>query len=230
MCARILCQGTSLSRSMSSLSSARGKSCAPPASRSTRRFASTCSTLRGTMSNWSETWISWSVQQGSVVPAAGSSTGKSSMSAGKTKLQPNPLSRLRPSTGLSRTFLDTRVLVYGDDAAEPEKQRKALDLIAEHRRQRTGVVSTQVLQEYLTAVTRKKSWMRESRGPRLRSIRGFILASQESATSSRRSIFIGCMGFPIGTPWCCGWPKKPAAGYFSRKRCSMGRSSKASRF
>jgi predicted nucleic acid-binding protein len=55
----------------------------------------------------------------------------------------------------TRTFLDTNILVYGDDHAEPPKQRKALDLIKEHREQRSGVVSLQVLQEYFVTVTRK---------------------------------------------------------------------------
>ncbi len=55
----------------------------------------------------------------------------------------------------ARSFLDTNVLVYADDKAEPGKQRRALALIAEHRRARTGVVSLQVLQEYFVTVTRK---------------------------------------------------------------------------
>jgi len=55
----------------------------------------------------------------------------------------------------ARTFFDTNVLVYADDKAAPAKQRRALDLIAEHRRARTGVVSLQVLQEYFVTVTRK---------------------------------------------------------------------------
>lgn len=67
-----------------------------------------------------------------------------------------PAPTFQPSAGLPRTFLDTNILVYGDDGDEPQKQRKALDLIAEHRQRRTGVVSLQVLQEYFTAVTRKK--------------------------------------------------------------------------
>ncbi len=54
-----------------------------------------------------------------------------------------------------RSFLDTNVFVYADDKAEPGKQRRALALIAEHRRARTGVVSLQVLQEYFVTVTRK---------------------------------------------------------------------------
>ena len=55
----------------------------------------------------------------------------------------------------ARSFFDTNVLVYSDDKAAPAKQRRALDLVAEHRRARTGVVSLQVLQEYFVTVTRK---------------------------------------------------------------------------
>ena len=54
-----------------------------------------------------------------------------------------------------RSFLDTNVLVYTDDRDSPEKQRAALALVARHRKAGTGVVSTQVLQEYFVAVTRK---------------------------------------------------------------------------
>ena len=55
----------------------------------------------------------------------------------------------------ARSFFDTNVLVYADDKAAPAKQRRALDLIAQHRRDGTGVVSLQVLQEYFVTVTRK---------------------------------------------------------------------------
>ena len=54
-----------------------------------------------------------------------------------------------------RSFLDTNVLIYADDKAVPAKQRRAIDLVAEHRRGRTGVLSLQVLQEYFVTVTRK---------------------------------------------------------------------------
>jgi predicted nucleic acid-binding protein len=46
-------------------------------------------------------------------------------------------------------------LVHADDKAAPAKQRRAIDLVAEHRRAGTGVVSLQVLQEYFVTVTRK---------------------------------------------------------------------------
>ena len=55
----------------------------------------------------------------------------------------------------ARSFFDTNVLIYTDDRAAPAKQHRALDLVAEHRRAGTGVVSLQVLQEYFVTVTRK---------------------------------------------------------------------------
>jgi predicted nucleic acid-binding protein len=56
---------------------------------------------------------------------------------------------------IARSFFDTNVLVYADDESAPVKQRRARDLVAEHRRGGTGVVSLQVLQEYFVTVTRK---------------------------------------------------------------------------
>ncbi len=54
-----------------------------------------------------------------------------------------------------RSFFDTNVLIYTDDRAAPEKQRIALDLLEQAFLERGGVVSTQVLQEYFVAATRK---------------------------------------------------------------------------
>jgi len=54
-----------------------------------------------------------------------------------------------------RSFFDTNVLVYADDEGFPAKQRRAIELVAEHRRAGTGVLSSQVLQEYFVTVTRK---------------------------------------------------------------------------
>jgi predicted nucleic acid-binding protein len=55
----------------------------------------------------------------------------------------------------ARSFFDTNVLIYADDKGAVAKQRRALDLVAEHRRAGSGVVSLQVLQEYFVTITRK---------------------------------------------------------------------------
>jgi predicted nucleic acid-binding protein len=55
----------------------------------------------------------------------------------------------------ARSFFDTNIIVYTDDKRAPAKQSRAIDLVAEHRRDGTGVLSVQVLQEYFVTVTRK---------------------------------------------------------------------------
>jgi predicted nucleic acid-binding protein len=55
----------------------------------------------------------------------------------------------------ARSFFDTNVLVYADDKRAGAKQSRAIDLVEEHRRDGTGVVSLQVLQEYFVTVTQK---------------------------------------------------------------------------
>ena len=54
-----------------------------------------------------------------------------------------------------RSFIDTNVVVYTDDKSARKKQAVALDLIGRARLEGWGVVSTQVLQEYFAAATRK---------------------------------------------------------------------------
>ena len=54
-----------------------------------------------------------------------------------------------------RTFLDTNILVYAQDAAAPDKQRTSRDIIAALARSVDGVISTQVLQEFYVATTTK---------------------------------------------------------------------------
>jgi len=81
----------------------------------------------------------------------------------------------------ARSFFDTNVLVYTDDKASPAKQRRALDLIAEHRRARTGVVSLQVLQEYFVTVTHKLHLDPRIARRKVELIAEFDIASQEVA-------------------------------------------------
>lgn len=54
-----------------------------------------------------------------------------------------------------RSFFDTNVLVYSDDADTPDKRERALEVLARCRLDGSGVLSTQVLQEYFVTATRK---------------------------------------------------------------------------
>ena len=54
-----------------------------------------------------------------------------------------------------RSFFDTNILIYSDDNAFPEKQAIATQLLEEGWNSGNAVLSTQVLQEYFVASTRK---------------------------------------------------------------------------
>jgi predicted nucleic acid-binding protein len=54
-----------------------------------------------------------------------------------------------------RSFIDTNVLVYADAADAAVKQARAVALIAQHLREGSGVISTQVLHEFVNAARRK---------------------------------------------------------------------------
>ena len=63
-----------------------------------------------------------------------------------------------PSRGAvvtERTFLDTNVLIYADDADAGSKTEAARERVRHHLRTGDGVISTQVLQEYFVVATRK---------------------------------------------------------------------------
>jgi predicted nucleic acid-binding protein len=54
-----------------------------------------------------------------------------------------------------RVFLDTNILVYAQDASSPDKQRKSREIILQLADSGDGVISTQVMQEFFVATTRK---------------------------------------------------------------------------
>jgi predicted nucleic acid-binding protein len=54
-----------------------------------------------------------------------------------------------------RTFVDTNVLAYAHDASEAERQPIARAVLEELWADRSGVLSTQVLQEFYVVATRK---------------------------------------------------------------------------
>ncbi len=49
---------------------------------------------------------------------------------------------------MTRCFIDTNIIVYANDARDGEKQARALEIVGGHMKSGTGVISTQVLQEY----------------------------------------------------------------------------------
>ena len=61
------------------------------------------------------------------------------------------------SESMSKIFLDTNVLVYALDRRNKSKRLRARRCIAEARKDSRGVISTQVLQEFFVASTKKLS-------------------------------------------------------------------------
>ncbi len=55
----------------------------------------------------------------------------------------------------NRAFLDTNILIYAQDTGSPDKQRKSREIIAQLADSGDGVLSTQVMQEFFVAATRK---------------------------------------------------------------------------
>ena len=55
----------------------------------------------------------------------------------------------------AKHFLDTNIFVYSFDESQPEKRERALNLIAEALQSGDGLISAQVIQEFLNVATRK---------------------------------------------------------------------------
>lgn len=56
---------------------------------------------------------------------------------------------------VARNFIDTNILVYAEASDEPAKQQAALALLKQLYETATGVLSTQVLQEYCNVALKK---------------------------------------------------------------------------
>ena len=66
-----------------------------------------------------------------------------------------------------REFLDTNILIYADDARDPQKRECARALIRRLMREQRGVLSLQVLQEFFAAATRKLKMSSENARSRI---------------------------------------------------------------
>ena len=56
---------------------------------------------------------------------------------------------------MTKIFLDTNILIYAVDSRDPVKQDKAIDLLHRCMRDGSGVISTQVVQEYASVAIGK---------------------------------------------------------------------------
>ena len=108
------------------------------------------------------------------------------------------------------SFLDTNVLVYADDKAAPAKQRPALDLVAEHRRAGTGVLSLQVLQEYFVTVTLKLHVDPRVARRKVELLAEFDVAAPEVADILAAIDLIGFTASLSRTRWSCEPPNRLA--------------------
>lgn len=50
---------------------------------------------------------------------------------------------------MNKVFLDTNLIVYANDTRDAHKQARAIELVTATIREGTGVISTQVMQEYV---------------------------------------------------------------------------------
>ena len=77
----------------------------------------------------------------------------------------------------ARSFIDTNVLLYADAGDAAGKQNIAIDLIRSHMVEASGVISTQVLQEFAAAGLRKLGLPLELVRARLEFFAGFEVIS-----------------------------------------------------
>jgi predicted nucleic acid-binding protein len=49
---------------------------------------------------------------------------------------------------MNKIFMDTNIIIYANDGADPRKQELAIDIVTGSIRDGLGVISTQVMQEY----------------------------------------------------------------------------------
>ena len=56
---------------------------------------------------------------------------------------------------MRRSFIDSNIIVYANDRTAGDKQRRAAELVKIHMQEQTGVISTQVMQEYANTAINK---------------------------------------------------------------------------
>jgi predicted nucleic acid-binding protein len=82
---------------------------------------------------------------------------------------------------IQRCFIDTNILIYADSDDEPAKQEDAALLIAHTILTRSGVISTQVLNEYSNTALKKLKLPHERLRQQLRFFRQFEIVPSTPA-------------------------------------------------
>jgi predicted nucleic acid-binding protein len=97
---------------------------------------------------------------------------------------------------MNKIFIDTNIIVYANDARDPVKQKKAIEIIKSIMINKNGTISTQVLQEYAFVALLK---LKQSQDVVLRQLK--LLESLEvvnqSADQIRRAVEIRAL-YKIG--------------------------------
>ena len=88
-----------------------------------------------------------------------------------------------------KEFVDTNVIVYANDAAEPDKQQRAIELVTRLMRTGAGVISNQVLLEYAAVATRQLKQGRDVVSRQL------VLLERLEVVSLSGSIFRNALAF-----------------------------------
>lgn len=103
---------------------------------------------------------------------------------------------------MTRSFLDTNVLLYLFDSSEPVKKARAQELVTEEVETGRAVLSTQVLQEFYVNVTRKLAspLPAEVAEKRVRDFSTLPLVQVNAPMSWRPSPAVGARASPFGTP------------------------------
>ena len=90
---------------------------------------------------------------------------------------------------MNRTFLDSNIIIYANDRRDRAKQERALAVVKELLTTRTGVVSTQVLQEYAAVALTKLHQSPEVVQRQLRLLESFTVVPV-STSMIRRAVEI----------------------------------------
>ena len=88
---------------------------------------------------------------------------------------------------MNKSFIDTNIIVYANDARDQEKQEIALDIVARQMKSGTGVISTQVLQEYAHVALNKLHQRQDVILRQLLLLEGFEVV-QQNPVLIRRSV------------------------------------------